>query len=554
MQMSRFQLRCSLLSAVTACMFAWAVYVGLFFSTVSAGSTTTSGSAAASGSDDKLSVLCNSVMQATVRIETASDRFSGVLVSKAGFIFTVAHGLKSTDLVANVIWFDGSVSKASVVLRDTNRDLAVLQLQQLSQKQLPEALPFANEISGRVTIDAMVLAAGCPGREDNAARAVLRIGKVVAASRNTIRTTCALTVGDSGGPLVNQHGQIVGLNARIGLGASANQHLPAGLIRAACQQKQSLKSLFAGSNVATSDVELPPTAATVVTDALRQMTVTIYSGDEALCLGTIVNSGTIVSKLSELQYRNDLSCQLADQTPIGLTLNTADQPTDLAVLKTTDSNVTLPSRSDGFSEDRHSEDISVKAGSLVYAGTEGMVAIVGRTNYTEPRDAAKLGCILSITDEMSLQIDEVSADSAAMDAGLKSGDQLISANGSLILDFDDLAKLLTHCQPGDQLKFAIRRSGRNIECVGRLRSSPENLLERTEFADGRGGEVSRRRAGFASVLQHDAALTPQQMGGPLVNAAGQLVAINIARRSRESVLAVPVSQVLNRVNATDAGP
>ena len=73
-----------------------------------------------------------------------------------------------------------------------------------------------------------------------------------------------------------------------------------------------------------------------------------------------------------------------------------------------------------------------------------------------------------------------------------------------------------------------------------LRHDPAEQFERTEFLDGRSGVVSERRSGFADVIQHDIELAPGDCGGPLVDSDGQVIGINIARRARESSLAIPI--------------
>ena len=80
-----------------------------------------------------------------------------------------------------------------------------------------------------------------------------------------------------------------------------------------------------------------------------------------------------------------------------------------------------------------------------------------------------------------------------------------------------------------------------------MRNSANNMLDRAEFLDGRAGLLSLRRSGFVSVLQHDVPIEPHQMGGPLVDRSGRLIGINIARRSREAVLAIPAARILEEL-------
>jgi serine protease Do len=67
--------------------------------------------------------------------------------------------------------------------------------------------------------------------------------------------------------------------------------------------------------------------------------------------------------------------------------------------------------------------------------------------------------------------------------------------------------------------------------------------ERAEFQNSLGGPLSRRRAGFPLVLQHDTVLNPKECGGPLLNIDGEVVGVNIARAGRVETYALPASVV-----------
>ena len=51
------------------------------------------------------------------------------------------------------------------------------------------------------------------------------------------------------------------------------------------------------------------------------------------------------------------------------------------------------------------------------------------------------------------------------------------------------------------------------------------------------------RSGFASAIQHDTVLTPEQCGGPLLDLSGKAIGINIARASRTKSYALPTDLV-----------
>jgi serine protease Do len=69
------------------------------------------------------------------------------------------------------------------------------------------------------------------------------------------------------------------------------------------------------------------------------------------------------------------------------------------------------------------------------------------------------------------------------------------------------------------------------------------MFNRLEYLDGRAGAISLRRTGFPDVVQHDIVLEPKECGGLLISSGGRIVGWNVARRARESSLALPL-QVL----------
>ena len=70
------------------------------------------------------------------------------------------------------------------------------------------------------------------------------------------------------------------------------------------------------------------------------------------------------------------------------------------------------------------------------------------------------------------------------------------------------------------------------------KSNVFDMLDRNQQMSGK---TSRRKAGFSDVLQHELPLTPQAMGGPLVNLQGKAMGINIARADRVTTFTLPAS-------------
>jgi S1-C subfamily serine protease len=58
------------------------------------------------------------------------------------------------------------------------------------------------------------------------------------------------------------------------------------------------------------------------------------------------------------------------------------------------------------------------------------------------------------------------------------------------------------------------------------------------------GPLSHRRDDFPAAIQHDTVLRPSDCGGPIVDVAGNVIGINIARADRTASYALPSAAVL----------
>ncbi len=67
------------------------------------------------------------------------------------------------------------------------------------------------------------------------------------------------------------------------------------------------------------------------------------------------------------------------------------------------------------------------------------------------------------------------------------------------------------------------------------------------------GPLSRRRADFPAVLQHDSVLRPEDCGGVIVDLSGKAVGLNIARAGRIETLALPATILLPLLDDLKSG-
>jgi serine protease Do len=266
-------------------------------------------------------------------------------------------------------------------------------------------------------------------------------------------------------------------------------------------------------------------------------TVQVFSDGHRSALGAIVGSdGFVLTKATELKGK--LECQLKDGRRMEAQLIGKDPSLDLAMLKIDAKSLPVV---------HWSESESPAVGSWV--ATPGLerdpVAIgvlsVGPRKIAAPSGA--LGVQLDNVDDVA-KILQVMPDSAAEKAGFEAGDAVTKVNGKIIASRQQLVETVRSYMPGDIIAVVVRRGEKELTLEAKLGSLSQLVHgDRADFQNNLGGQLSERRAGFVSVIQHDTVLQPRECGGPLVDLDGNVVGINIARAGRVESFALTTSAV-----------
>jgi serine protease Do len=181
-------------------------------------------------------------------------------------------------------------------------------------------------------------------------------------------------------------------------------------------------------------------------------------------------------------------------------------------------------------------------------GTPAGIGMLAAAPYEHSAERGYLGVQLH-QQQTPVRLMTVVDDTAAAAAGLLPEDVIVALDGEPVAAAADFVTAIQGRKPGETVRLAVRRGEEELEFAATLRrnrSGPRSSQEPLW------GPLSRVRAGFGLVLQHDTILGPEACGGPLVDLEGRVVGVNVARAGRVETLALPVETVRAAVARIEA--
>ena len=156
-------------------------------------------------------------MAATVTLQMGFSSGSGVIVNKDGLVLTAGHVSGRPGRAVTVVLADGRRLKGKALGAHKGSDSGMVRI-----TDPPDNLPIVDFDQSKNKLPKMGQWCIAVDKERGA---VVRGGRVIKATRTTVRTDCMLLGGDSGGPLFDFNGVVIGIHSRISGATDQNMHV-----------------------------------------------------------------------------------------------------------------------------------------------------------------------------------------------------------------------------------------------------------------------------------------------------------------------------------------
>lgn len=484
----------------------------------------------------------------TVRHMQNSSQFSGVVVSREGTILTVSHAI-TPNRTYKVLFPDGrevmAVALGRIGFADMqNRpDLGMMKI--ITAGTWPAA-----EMGWSYSVKENEPCISIAYPETlNQLQPTVRFGKITHTLNEWgfMQSTCKMEPGDSGGPLFDYMGRVIGIHSRIEDSEDENYEVPVDLYRkyrTALNIPENYKTLPQDTDVykPVPDNSVPVMSSSPATPSVPTCVCTIHSrlnDTSQTTLGTVfhLNEKTVVICKASLIHGKVSIAHKNKQLPV--TVMAIDTANDLALLSVNGhlSNA-LPATALNETIGLNREDL----GTLLISAlpVSHRLSIVSSTYFHLPRkfSGGYLGASANSRNGKII-LGRISPNSPASQAGLQQGDRIVTINGVPIVQPEQYGGELSKYDPGENIVMQLERNDSLLQIKLSLTQRPVQDHAANRFKGGK----SIRLDGFKEVFSHDAALQPQECGGPVFDFQGRFYGINIARFSRTSTLVMPVKQI-----------
>lgn len=474
----------------------------------------------------------------TASKQQMSAQFSAVVVSPQGDILTAAH-TSTPGKTYRVMFPDGKEAIALALGKIEMADDPTIPDVSMMKIITPGTWPYAEMgYSSSLKLNQPCISIAYPESLNQPLPGV-RFGLITSLGneRGFLQSTCAMEPGDSGGPLFDELGRVIGIHSAISVEESLNYEIPVDLFRKYRTALATAKK-YNAFPVAADSIGKDPLAG-----QLSQYDASFNTAKNA-CLLITSKKDSIYGTAFANAYVVSKSSMVGSEPVIhtgGKTFKASiirrDRENDLVLLKMEE-----PVR-DGITRAKAKPDsISFKQlGQFLVSprlDTANAVSVVSTLPFSLPKINSTGFLGASIAQKNGpLLLTFVRKNSPAAANDLKVGDEVISINSVTLNKAENFTTAMQQYWPGDTITISLKREGNIYTKQIVLDEKPK--LPATHPAEMFAGGKSTRRDGFERIFAHDAIITPKQCGGPVFDAAGNFIGINIARYSRTSTVVIP---------------
>ena len=508
----------------------------------------------------------------TVAKQQAGGQFSGVVVSKDGYILTAAH-VAAPGVVYKVAFPDGkdclAVGLGKIEFADdkTRPDAAMLKI--ITAGSWPYAL-IAN--SDELKVYEPCISLSYP-ESLYQPKPILRFGYVseIKNERGFIKSTCIMEPGDSGGPLFDYLGRLIGIHSAIEIAEADNYDVPVNIYLKywdALTKPIVYTALPAVINKVPDDllhkrlVAMPGLKNNETFNNIKfshnsncYFIKSILNGKEQIVTGTLFSlkgssfEGKFGSVLVSKSSLTGTHLVIIDKNAnvINARIIARNKSNDLVLIAP---ETTLTG---GIVYAKQSSNSSViKAGTFLVTAkpdTAGVISISGSSLFNLPKMSSSAFLGVGFKSRAApLKISYIFPNLNKSIYSLSIGDEIISINKDSLSNFDGFIKEMNQYWPGDTVQLTIMHIGQSLNENIVLDTIPQRHFNHPaeKFAGGK----SVRRDGFNGVFTHDGIIEPYQCGSPVFDVDGEFYGPNIARFSRTSTIALPATTIYNFINTS----
>lgn len=277
-------------------------------------------------------------------------------------------------------------------------------------------------------------------------------------------------------------------------------------------------------------------------EVLQQSSAVILIDQKEIGYGVVVSTnGHVLTKASELRKKDKITITIDRQHFDKAEVISTNEEWDVALLKVDAKNL-VPVIYASTTAPPLGSWVVVNGATSRSQRRANIGLISAKPREIQPSGGLALGIVIK-NPSKHLELEKVSPEGGAHEAGLVAGDVIIAVNDKPVAKIEDLSEVLESHKAGNKVHITFSRDGKKSTVDVRLTAKTELFEISANRNDEISGDFSKRRSGFPRVIEHSVMGNRETMGGPVIDIDGHCVGMNIARASRSETFAIPSAEL-----------